>query len=117
MAVFKNIGDKLFQIKQKMSLEKELKRLEEQYAITKKFPEYGASEDENAQEVEKFQENLGLQRNLKNLLRDTKAALRRIESGKYGLCEVCRQSIEPGRIKVYPAATLCVSCAAKKFKK
>lgn len=115
--VFKTLTDKLFVMSQKKSLEKELKRLEEQYQLTRKFPEYGTSEDENIQEVERFQENLGLQKNFKNLIKDTKDALRRIANGKYGICEFCQQPIEPGRLKIYPAASLCVSCSSKKFKK
>jgi len=117
MPVLKNISDRLFLRRQKKMLGKELKRLEEQYKITRDFPEYGTSEDENAQEVEKIQENLGLQRNIKNMIRDTKEALHKIEKGKYGQCELCKGEIEPGRLKAYPAASLCVSCVNKKFKK
>jgi len=117
MAVLKNLTDKLFLRKQKKMLEKELKRLEEQYKLTRDFPEYGTSEDENAQEVEKIQENLGLQRNIKNMIRDTKEAIRKIENNKYGYCESCKGKIEPGRLKAYPAASLCVSCATKIRKK
>ena len=115
--MLEKITDKIFQIKQKKILEKELERLEAQYKLTRKFPEYGTSEDENIQEVEQFQENLGLQRNIKNLIKDTKEAIRRIESGKYGICTICKGSIEPGRLKVYPAASRCVSCVNKKFRK
>lgn len=115
--VFKDISDKLFLRKQNKLLEKELKRLEEQYKLTRNFPEYGTSEDENAQEVEKIQENLGLQRNIKNMIRDTKEAIKKIEKDKYGFCESCKGQIEPGRLKAYPAASLCVSCAAKRLKK
>ena len=117
MPVFKSITDRLFLRKQRKMLEQELGRVEEQYKLTRNFPEYGTSEDENAQEVEKIQENLGLQRNIKNMIRDTKAAIKKIESNKYGFCESCKGPIEPGRLKAYPAAALCVSCANKKFKK
>ena len=113
--MLKKISDTLFFRKQKSYLLKELRRLEEQFKMTRKFPEYGTSEDENAQEVEKFQENLSMQRNLKNLIKDTKAALVKIEKGKYGQCETCKNPIEPGRLKAYPSATLCVTCANKKF--
>jgi len=115
--MFEKITDSLFIRKQKKNLERELKRLEEQYKITRKFPEYGTSEDENAQEVEKFQENLSLQKNLRNLIRDTKKALSRIERGNYTICQECKGAIEQGRLKVYPAADLCATCANKKFRK
>jgi len=116
MKVIDNLAHKLFTRKQKKLLQKELKRLEEQYKVTRNFPEYGTSEDENAQEVEKIQENLGLQNNLKNMIRDTKDALKKIDKGKYGSCEVCGEQIEEGRLKAYPAAALCVTCASKRLK-
>lgn len=115
--MLKKITNTLFLRKQKKILQKELKRLEEQYRLTRKFPEYGSSEDENVQEMTKFQENLGLQKNIKNLARDTKRSLVKIEKGTYGVCEKCKGPIEQGRLKAYPAASLCVTCAAQRFNK
>jgi DnaK suppressor protein len=117
MIVIKSLTDKLFLIKQKNILVKELKRLEDQYKMTRSFPEYGSSEDENAQEVERIQENLGLQKNIKNVIKDTKEAIKKIDKNKYGECESCKGPIEPGRLKAFPAASLCVTCVSKKFKK
>lgn len=115
--MFKKITNKIFEVKQKTILQKELKRLEEQYKLTRKFPEYGTSEDENVQELEKFQENLSLQKNMKNLISETKKAIVKIDRGTYGKCQECKGEIEPGRLKAYPSADLCVSCASKMFKK
>ncbi len=115
--MLKQISDNIFIRKQKKLLEKELTHLEEQYKLTRKFPEYGTSEDENVQELEKFQENLSLQKNIKNLIRDTKKALLKIDKDSYGRCEQCRGPIEQGRLKAYPGADLCVTCANKKFRK
>jgi len=109
-----NSAENMFVAKQKANLEKELKRLEEQFKSTKKYPEYGNSDAENAQEVEEFQQNLGLQKNLKSIIKDTKLAIKKIESGKYGSCESCKGLIEQGRLKAYPAATLCVTCVSKR---
>lgn len=95
-------------------LEKELGKLEKQYELTKKMPDYGDSVDDNAQEEEDFEEGLVLQKNLKNLIKEIKLALKRIENGSYGLCVSCGQKIETGRLKVYPSAAKCVSCSAKK---
>jgi len=116
MKVIDELANKLFMGKQKKLLQKELKLLEGQYKLTRKFPEYGTSEDENAQEVEKIQENLGLQKNLKNVISDTKEALKKIDKGKYGLCANCQNKIEGGRLRAYPAASLCVTCASKRLK-
>jgi len=117
MKIIQDLSDSLFLRKQKKALQKELIRLEEQYKITKEHPEYGSSDDENAQEVEKIQENLGLQRNLKNIIKDTKDAIKKIDNGKYGICENCKAKIETGRLEAFPVAFLCVTCANKTFKK
>lgn len=115
--MLKEISNNLFIRKQKNILQSELQRLTQQYKLTRQFPEYGTSEDENVQELEKFQENLSLQKNLKNLIRETKAALAKIEKDKYGICEKCKSQIEQGRLKAYPGAALCVTCANRKFRK
>lgn len=115
--MFEQISNNLFIRKQKKLLQRELVHLEEQYKLTRKFPEYGTSEDENVQELEKFQENLSLQKNIRNLIRDTKKALAKIEKGSYSQCEECKGPIEQGRLKAYPSADLCVTCANKKFRK
>lgn len=115
--MLEKITDSLFLRKQKKLLLREQIRLDEQYKITRQFPDYGSSEDENAQEVERIQENLGLQKNIKNLKKDIKNALLRIEKGNYWSCAECKGQIEQGRLKAYPAAHLCVTCASKKYRK
>lgn len=115
--MFKKITDTLFIRKQKNFLQKELKRLNDQYKLTRQFPEYGTSEEANTQELEQFQENLSLQKNLKNLIKDVKEALAAIEKNKYGICRECKDPIEQGRLKAYPAADLCVTCATKRYHK
>jgi DnaK suppressor protein len=34
----------------------------------------------------------------------------RLESGRYGVCERCGSPLLPGRLRLRPAATLCVPC-------
>jgi len=115
--MLKKIMDKIFVMKQKAELEKQLAQFEDQINLTKKFPEYGTAEDDNIQEVERFAENLNLQKSLKNLIKDTKDALKRIEKDKYGICSACSNEIETGRLKVYPSAEQCASCASKRRRK
>lgn len=40
-----------------------------------------------------------------------RAALGRIETGTFGLCEVCEEPIPAGRLRVMPFATRCVEHA------
>ncbi len=44
-------------------------------------------------------------------LQQVEAALRRMESGGYGICTRCQEEISPARLKVRPEAHLCVHCA------
>lgn len=43
-------------------------------------------------------------------------ALTRIRIGKYGICEDCGKMIDTDRLMIYPEATLCASCQAKREK-
>ena len=45
-----------------------------------------------------------------------KKALSRIKWGKYGVCEDCGKMIDTDRLVVYPEATKCVKCEAKREK-
>ena len=40
------------------------------------------------------------------------SALRRVEDGTYGVCEVCGRPIGEGRLEALPEAARCVLCAA-----
>jgi RNA polymerase-binding transcription factor DksA len=45
-------------------------------------------------------------------LAEVDAALLRVSSGSYGVCERCGQPISPARLDARPTARLCISCAA-----
>ena len=44
------------------------------------------------------------------LVRNLKAALRRIEDGSYGLCAQCEEGISPKRLAAVPWAERCIQC-------
>ncbi len=46
-------------------------------------------------------------------LRRISAALQRIEDGVYGACLECDQPIDPRRLEIDPAASLCIGCASR----
>jgi sigma-B regulation protein RsbU (phosphoserine phosphatase) len=46
---------------------------------------------------------------LLQLLADVDAAIERVNGGTYGLCEVCREPIEPDRIMADPLACFCLA--------
>lgn len=44
-------------------------------------------------------------------LRRIEATLRRCDDGSYGYCLECDEPIDPRRLELDPAATLCIACA------
>lgn len=40
------------------------------------------------------------------------AAVKRLDAGTYGRCEVCETPIGDGRLEARPAARVCIQCAA-----
>lgn len=48
--------------------------------------------------------------NLQNEKSATEAALKKIEEGRFGLCEKCGQTIDKARLEVLPSARLCMQC-------
>jgi DnaK suppressor protein len=49
----------------------------------------------------------------RNILWQIDGALKRIESGCFGQCEHCDESISEARIKAFPFTTLCIDCKAE----
>jgi DnaK suppressor protein len=45
-----------------------------------------------------------------NLLRNVRAALRRIRDGSYGVCAHCEEDISPKRLAAVPWAPFCIRC-------
>lgn len=48
------------------------------------------------------------------LLREIEAALKRLEAGRYGLCEGCEVSIPERRLRALPWARFCLECAERR---
>lgn len=45
-----------------------------------------------------------------NLLRDVRAALRRMNEGQYGICLHCEEEISPKRLAAVPWTPYCIRC-------
>jgi DnaK suppressor protein len=56
---------------------------------------------------------LGLVSNEQQVLYRIDEALKRIDDGTYGKCEVCGQRIKDSRLKALPFATMCIGCKEK----
>jgi DnaK suppressor protein len=53
---------------------------------------------------------MSLANNAREMLDQSRLALRHIEQGAYGRCDNCGQPIGKGRLLAFPRATLCVTC-------
>jgi RNA polymerase-binding transcription factor DksA len=57
------------------------------------------------------EKDLSIEQNVRDLLAKIERALKRIEEGLYGTCEVCGKPIEKARIKALPYVDLCIKDA------
>jgi DnaK suppressor protein len=51
-----------------------------------------------------------IQQSSYELIGEISALSRRIEDGSFGICDECFDSIDIERLRVQPAATLCINC-------
>jgi RNA polymerase-binding transcription factor DksA len=70
-----------------------------------------ADKNEVADTMEEYEENTAILRELEIRLGHIKNALKKIESGTYGICEVGGEVISKERLEVNPSATTCVAHA------
>ena len=78
-----------------------------------KFPQFGehtSEQDENADEVEKYIDNLSVEHTLEKRLKEVKEALAKVGGGKYGTCEKCKKNIPEDRLRASPSAKICMDC-------
>ncbi len=75
------------------------------------YPEGGSSsEDDNAEEISQYADELSLVGELETQLRDVMKALESIAKGTYGACKYCHQAIDLKRLEARPHSSSCVSC-------
>jgi len=67
-----------------------------------------SDEDEVADKIEAYGENVGILNHLEIRYKEVENALKKIDSNSYGLCENCGQPIEKERLDANPAATTCL---------
>lgn len=79
------------------------------------FPHIGDEEDENADEVAMYEDNLGIEHKLEEDLLAVDEALKRMKDGSYGLCYNCGEprTIEIDRLRAFPEAKTCLKCDGK----
>lgn len=70
--------------------------------------------DEETDEAEEISNQLAIAQDLKNRLDEIDAALGKIQSGKYGVCEQCGRDIETAILDIDPESRLCKHCKLEK---
>jgi RNA polymerase-binding transcription factor DksA len=104
---------------QKKSLQKELESFANEDPKLKhnwdtRYPNReDGDKDEEADEVQEYDNALSLEYSLELKLKDVNIALEKITDGKYGICENCGEEIEEERLKAVPEAKLCMKCNNK----
>lgn len=110
--------------KEKTQIEEELKRFAKKDEKLPgdwdtRFPKWdggagGSALETAADEVEEYSTLLPVEHALELRLKNINLALEKIEKEKYGICEKCGKPISLRRLKVYPAARLCLKCPKSK---
>ncbi len=114
---------KEFLLKEKSKLEEMLSSFAKKDDTMKddwdtKYPNMGGGDSETgsdkldteADEVEQYENNLPVEHALETKLQSVNKALNKIEDNTYGLCDKCKDKIEPERLEINPSANLCSKC-------
>jgi RNA polymerase-binding protein DksA len=72
--------------------------------------------EEEAEESLALEKRVALEKRIGGALAEIDHALRKLEEGTYGSCDVCGKPIPPDRLEALPQATLCLDCKAKNVK-
>ena len=57
------------------------------------------------------EKELSIEQNVRDLIAKIERALKRIDEGTFGICEICGKPIEKARLKALPYADLCIKDA------
>jgi RNA polymerase-binding transcription factor DksA len=78
-----------------------------------RIAEGGADSVDAAADIYEREKTLAIIQTLEEKLAAIERALRATERGVYGICEVCGQPINPGRLEVMPHTRTCIKCQAR----
>ena len=73
------------------------------------YPDYGDEEEDNVHEIEEFVVNQNTKVEFEKQLRDTLAALKRMDDGTYGICKYTGEKIAEERLRIRPATSSSVA--------
>lgn len=93
-------------------LREEIARAEDDLADRMRSTGDGAGDDQADTGAKTFEREheMALAYNARDLLAQNERAIQRIDTGTYGVCELCGNPIGKARLQAFPRATLCVTC-------
>lgn len=103
-------------IEEKARLEQELHDIGHEDPLQKDrfspdYQESGSnSEDDNAQEIAEYADDLSIEARIEAELKDVTKALAAVEKGVYGTCKYCGKEIDEKRLEARPASSSCIEC-------
>jgi len=101
---------KLEQEKQRTVAELNRLRRYMEDGVEERILDGGEDSVDAAADLYEREKTLAIIQTLENKLVAIERALRAAEKGSYGICEICRLPIEPGRLEFMPHTTTCVKC-------
>lgn len=104
----------------KKLLEEELEKLVKEISFYKQEDPYldknrsSQTFDDSITEIEGHDRIAATRFELEISLKDTQAALKRIENNTFGVCLNCTQKISEERLNAMPTASFCTGCQGRK---
>lgn len=81
---------------------------EERLGGTEELSDYDQHPAEQGTEVHDMSRDLGLRDDFETLLRENDEAQRRLDEGRYGVCETCGKPIGDERLRAMPSTRHCI---------
>ncbi len=96
----------------KQKLEKEKRDILEELKKHQGITDFGSDvdPDEETDESEEYGNEMSIVQTLKERLSDIELALKKINNGKYGVCENCQKEISSEVLEINPESRLCREC-------
>jgi len=116
MVNFSELHERLEQERMQLSSELQQLKAEEKSADEQREGSPFGKREEGATEAFEMEKRMLLERRLTDALAEVERALKKYESGTYGICDLCSQPIEPARLEALPQANLCLDCKARQAK-
>lgn len=103
----------------KKALEKSSEELKEKIKMLEHPEDFGDDTDsleEESDETEEMGNNFSVASEYRQKLSNVDSALRKMEEGKYGICEKCGKEIEEEVLELVPESDLCKECKLESVK-